>query len=70
MDAVERELRHAEIADLYHSGEHTLKAIGAMIGVSRQRVHQILKHHGLATRPPKPRTPIFCDLRQKLAKPA
>lgn len=56
MDAVERELRHAEIAELYRSGEYTLQAIGAMIGVSRQRVHQILKHYGLVTGPPKPRT--------------
>jgi hypothetical protein len=54
-DAIKRNLRLAKIVEQYNNGGHTLQEIGSKIGVSRQRVHQILKQSGVATRPTKPR---------------
>lgn len=54
-DVIERKLRRGEIIEQYNNGGLTLQEIGSKIGVSRQRVHQILKQHGIATRPSKPR---------------
>lgn len=38
----EQENRARKMAQMYHSGSHTMTEIGAEWGISRQRVHQIL----------------------------
>lgn len=52
---IARKQRHADIVEQYINGGLTLQEIGSKIGVSRQRVHQILKQNGVAARPKNPR---------------
>mgnify|MGYP001348585122 CR=1 FL=1 len=46
-DTIARKQRHTEIVEQYINDGHTLQEIGSKIGVSRQRVHQILKQNGV-----------------------
>jgi DNA-directed RNA polymerase sigma subunit (sigma70/sigma32) len=57
--------RREQIAAALRDTKQTYEAIGAVFGISRERVHQIAKRYGLERRSQKPRHPDMLDKRCK-----